>query len=93
MTPEVRAEDVEIFEEDHGDRHCADWRVNYEKTRAAIADAIRQAVAEEREACAAVAEARGAKSLHCPPGCKCADPWHVAAAIRERGNSPPSEKA
>ena len=56
MTPEERASDVLIVQEDRGDRHVADWRVNFEKTADNIAAAIREAVAVERERCAKIAE-------------------------------------
>lgn len=54
-----------------------------EWARALIADAIRAAVAEERERCAKVAEERAAFNRdNCPATCKCADGWHIAWAIR-----------
>ncbi len=48
-----------------------------------FARAIREAVAAERERCAKVAEDRAEFNRSCPAGCKCADGWHVATAIRE----------
>ncbi len=49
-----------------------------------IADAIRAAVLEEREAAAKVAEAAAKKNEYCPPGCKCGNGYHIALAIRGR---------
>lgn len=56
LTPEQRAAEVHIVVEDHGDMTCADWRVNHVETEKNIADAIREAVASERERCAEVAD-------------------------------------
>ncbi len=49
-----------------------------------VADAIRAAVLEEREACAKAAEAAAKKNEYCPPGCKCGNGYHIALAIRGR---------
>lgn len=74
MTPEERAGDVVIVQEDCGDRHVADWRVNFEKTCANIADAIRAAVIEERERCAKILDEFEEGYI---------DPRHIARRIRE----------
>ena len=50
-------------------------------------DSIREAIAEEREACAKIAEALAKNHAErCPPQCRCDNGYHVAAAIRK---SPP----
>lgn len=40
-------------------------------------------VTAERERCATLAEARATRNRdQCPPGCRCADGFHIAMAIR-----------
>jgi uncharacterized membrane protein YqiK len=52
--------------------------------RQAVAAAERRAALAEREGCAAQAEARARHNEFCPAGCRCADGFHIAAAIRGR---------
>ena len=86
MTAEERADEVEIVMEEVGDPRDPSRYVNHEVTALHIADAIRAAVAEEREACAVEAENNRLG-------------WHteldgfaklkgdaIAEAIRQRGN-------
>lgn len=50
---------------------------------AAVAAIIRAAVAEERERCAKIAEAKAVFHRdNCHKSCACADGWHIALAIR-----------
>lgn len=50
-----------------------------------MAEQIVEAILEEREACASVCVGRGQyHKEHCKPECRCADPWHLAYAIRVR---------
>ena len=78
MTPEERAGEVvdignEFGVSGDGDRHL----------KAAIAAAIRAAVAEERERCARVAEELSRFHRdNCHKSCACADGWHIAIVIR-----------
>lgn len=46
---------------------------------------LAEAVAAEREACAAVAEESARRNESCPSDCRCADGYHIAARIRARG--------
>jgi hypothetical protein len=51
-----------------------------------VEDAIREAVAAERERCAQLAEARAKHNAEkCDHGCRCADGWHIAGYIRQGG--------
>lgn len=53
-----------------------------------VVQAIREAVAAEREACAVTAEeAQRRHDLRCPADCRCADGYHVAMAIRGRSSA------
>lgn len=81
MTPEERAAEVvdignEFGVSGDGDKHL----------KAAIATAIRAAVAEAVERCAKVAEARAVFHRdNCLKSCACADGWHIAMSIRATG--------
>lgn len=83
MTPDERAARIvdrgRLKEDLRMDRAWADV------LRLEIADALRAAVAEEREACAQVAESFGTRSCDDAPGTVKA----IAAAILARGDPPP----
>lgn len=48
-----------------------------------IADAIRAAVEDVRRRAAVVARSYAERNATCPPGCRCGDGHHVAAAIEQ----------
>lgn len=47
-----------------------------------VADLLRREREATREACALLVLRIGERNLYCPRGCRCADPAHLAAAIR-----------
>lgn len=56
---------------------------NMVRLAAVVGKASREAVAAAVERCAKVAEDAAAHHRdHCPPECRCADGWHIAARIR-----------
>jgi hypothetical protein len=57
-----------------------------QRIAAALRAAREEGAREEREACARLATERQQRHEYCPQGCCCADGYHVAAAIRGRGD-------
>ncbi len=84
-TPEERAESVDIVVDEMGDPRDPQNYVNYEKTTANIAAAIREAVAAENEACAVLIEAREVTLPDAVRACEYSR-GSLASAIRARSN-------